>query len=961
MRGENVLRVHPGGSGYLIAPRLVLTSAHVTGPVESDEVGKVVWVSAPSGRPRYPGTVVWSGRGGSEDDASLVELGPEWTPAEQEAPTRWGCTVTGRPKNECEIRGVAVQVRERKAVYETTHLTGWLNPGDGSIGDYYVVRLDEHPSPRTKPGTSRWQGLSGAAVFSSDLLIGVVAEDPAPSSDARLLVVPVYRLFDQPCFRAVLAKPEHRADVVWPEALEWQDLTDTGARAPAKTDELSPSDLLLARREIVPFRGRDELLGELGAWMDGPGVAWLVHGPGGQGKTRLARQFGIAQIAQRRAVLWLDRNAGDFEVVADASATSLVIVDYAETRQEQLGSLFRALARKGDAKVKVLLLSRIAGEWWEVVRSSTDPITELMREARTTELPLLDRAVEDRRAGYRHAVRAFCRVLPRTAGSTEIDWTALADRLDRAADSRSLPKTALGVDMTALADLLDGARSIAPDGERIAEDRLWEHERRYWRESAAEVGLAGRQSEFEPLADALAAAILVGVATEEEADAVLGALAGLEHLTKYQRRAIRNWIGRLYPPPEGAAWGELQPDRLAEWFTGRHLLTHPEVADDIVPRLTTAQAARLLTMCSRAAGQSGLGDLGSLVAQMCIRRADVLAPIAVEVATGVENPAPLLTGLTRIVTDAKTAPEFLQRLDSVQPRKSRVLAPWAAALSARLVDQCRRSAEHFPDADRSELARQLNNLATRLCDANQYEEAVEPAREAVELLRELADADEDFRHGLADALTTLAETLVKSGMPADAVPVSVESVDLHRSLAGVERADLAEALNGHAAALHESRRSAEALGPAEEAVQIYRDLVGDRNPVHLGRLAGALHTLAAVRLEAHRYEEALEPSAEAVERYRELERTHPDAYRAELAAAWYNRAAVLEVDRLEDAAVALAEALRLYRLLNQPRSPEYSGILTGALADFAGFAADLGWHDKAEAARAEAAELDGPA
>ena len=55
-----------------------------------------------------------------------------------------------------------------------------------------------------------------------------------------------------------------------------------------------PSRLLAAERQVVPFTGRDHELAALASWRDDlvPGVSvMLVHGPGGQGKTRLAERF----------------------------------------------------------------------------------------------------------------------------------------------------------------------------------------------------------------------------------------------------------------------------------------------------------------------------------------------------------------------------------------------------------------------------------------------------------------------------------------------------------------------------------------------------------------------------------------------------------------------------------------------------------------------------------------------
>ncbi|MGH3670562.1 MAG: ATP-binding protein, partial [Pseudonocardiaceae bacterium] len=136
-----------------------------------------------------------------------------------------------------------------------------------------------------------------------------------------------------------------------------------------------PSRLLAARYQVVDFTGRDAELAELAAWREDPelGLAVrLVHGPGGQGKTRLAAQF-----AQRSAeVGWtvaqgVHRSHGtvaaggvDVERVV-AGRGLLVVVDYAE--RWPVGDLL-ALAGdpllRGGVPTRVLLLARPAGGWW---------------------------------------------------------------------------------------------------------------------------------------------------------------------------------------------------------------------------------------------------------------------------------------------------------------------------------------------------------------------------------------------------------------------------------------------------------------------------------------------------------------------------------------------------------------------------------------------------------------------
>lgn len=112
-------------------------------------------------------------------------------------------------------------------------------------------------------------------------------------------------------------------------------LPPTGAQARAQ-----PSELLRASHAHIDFTGREVLLAELERWGDANGrqevAVRLIHGPGGQGKSRLAGH--VAQRWRQRGWVVLaahhrrDRStAEDFKVPAfDGAVGVLVVVDYAE-------------------------------------------------------------------------------------------------------------------------------------------------------------------------------------------------------------------------------------------------------------------------------------------------------------------------------------------------------------------------------------------------------------------------------------------------------------------------------------------------------------------------------------------------------------------------------------------------------------------------------------------------------
>ena len=143
-----------------------------------------------------------------------------------------------------------------------------------------------------------------------------------------------------------------------------------------ETRRIRPSRMLRANLELVPFSGRETELAQLKKWRDTAvtrTAVYLIHGPGGQGKTRLVMQLARMWAAEG----WYPLQAfslHDFKGLGAADMTpedphdgALIVVDYAERWEtDDLLALLRMTEDRGGP-VRIILLSRPAGTWWQAL------------------------------------------------------------------------------------------------------------------------------------------------------------------------------------------------------------------------------------------------------------------------------------------------------------------------------------------------------------------------------------------------------------------------------------------------------------------------------------------------------------------------------------------------------------------------------------------------------------------
>ncbi|MEO6087701.1 MAG: tetratricopeptide repeat protein [Umezawaea sp.] len=658
-----------------------------------------------------------------------------------------------------------------------------------------------------------------------------------------------------------------------------------------------PSAVLRAADRVVPFFGREDELARLESWRDEqvPVSVLLLHGPGGQGKTRVAAEF-----ATRAGTAgWLTVQALH-EPVARAEPASggldgaevLIVVDYAERwpRPDLTGLLQHVMARR-PARLRVLLVARQAGYWWKAL---ANPLLKAGATVSELGLGVLAATVDRRRVAFAAARDRFAELL----GVAEVQRLRPIGSLDD--DAYGL---ALTLHMSALVVVDAHGRSAdLPADPGSLSTYLLRREQDHWQTMVD-------HSRITTQPDAMARVVAIATLTQSlpqvDAEAVLVEV-GLAGSTADARTMVDDHA-LCYPPHGARVLAPLLPDRLGEDFLAESLPGNDSGGTDpwtarLPPALITATAAH---------APAALSVLVETADRWEHVRRDHLVPLLTS------HPALVLRaeGAALVTLAGFADHDLLVALTATLPDRHVELDGGIAALARKLTD--------FGLArthDEAKRARLYEGLAARLSNAGLYEDAVTACREVIAIRRRLAEvAPEKYEPGLADALGNVGIDLWHAGLVAESVTAMREAVDIYRRRADDDpdtyADDLAAELTNLTGALIGMDSYEEALAPAQEAVEIFLRLSETRAALDI-EVASAQRNLAIVLGRLDRHAESLPVIESAVSRYRRLAEKQPQVHAADLAEALHtlgNRLAA--VDRVDEALDVTLEGVDVLRRL----------------------------------------------
>jgi hypothetical protein len=315
---ERIAAVFSGGkqgSGYLLSQRVVLTARHVI--VDDEDIRVIV-----PGRASLTRCDIVGGWTSEDCDVALLIAYEDLTSESTTVP--WGRTDSLAPVRGCQAIGFPHVQRDGAGMLDTEQLTGTFKPGTGLLSGRYVLDSDHTPPASRPDGGSPWAGMSGAAVFSGEVLMGVVASDPHGWRHGRVEVTAARTLLDNRRLMRILGERGIEVPVVTPAGLPLNPDTEFEARytqhVAAKHGTLTIFGIDLSDRSRAAWpldaaylsleAARHDQHGHSEGYRPGPGPSLpadqalaghdrvLLRGVAGSGKTTLVQWLAVSAARQ---------------------------------------------------------------------------------------------------------------------------------------------------------------------------------------------------------------------------------------------------------------------------------------------------------------------------------------------------------------------------------------------------------------------------------------------------------------------------------------------------------------------------------------------------------------------------------------------------------------------------------------------------------------------------------------